>query len=77
MTSELLERFPTECELQDNRLLAQMQRFLSTNRDLQAAKQSVGPCISVFDPELACQPHGIFCQVCFRLQMPSVAVQSC
>ena len=68
VASELLERFPAECGLQENRLLAQMQRFLSTNRDLLAAKQSVGPCISTFDPDLACQPQGIFCQVCCRLQ---------
>ena len=44
-------------------MLAHMQQFLATNKDLQAAKQSIGPCISSFDPELACQPQGIFCKV--------------
>lgn len=64
MTSELLERFPTECGVEQNRLLAHMQQFLATNKDLQAAKHTIGPCISAFDPELACQPQGIFCKVC-------------
>lgn len=49
-------------------MLAHMQQFLATNKDLQAAKQSIGPCISRFDPELACQPQGIFCKVCAQLR---------
>lgn len=61
--SELLERYPSECEVEQNRVLAQMQQFLALNKDLQAAKQTVGPCISRFDPKLACRPLGIFCTV--------------
>ena len=64
VTSELLERYPDKCGVAGNRTLANMQQFLATNKDLQAAKQSIGPCISRFDPELACQPQGIFCKVC-------------
>ena len=64
MTSELLERYPGESGVAQNRMLVHMQHFLATNKDLQAAKQSIGPCISCFDPRLACQPQGIFCKVC-------------
>ena len=61
--SELLERYPSECGVEQNRVLAQMQQFLALNKDLQAAKQTIGPCISRFDTKLACRPLGIFCTV--------------
>ncbi len=61
--SELLERYPSECGVEQNRVLTRMQQFLALNKDLQAAKQTIGPCISRFDPKLACQPLGIFCKV--------------
>ena len=48
-------------------MLAHMQQFLATNKDLQAAKQSIGPCISRFDPQLACKPQGIFFKVSLYL----------
>ena len=63
VTSELLERYPDDCGVAGNRVLAHMQQFLATNKDLQAARQTIGPCISRFDPQLACQPQGIFCKV--------------